>query len=111
MTGGRNRSPHNFKDQEITDLRKIHYCLAKGNYTSIIFANKNKIVAKCLKSFAKTLPPGLFFRTDKSVLINLNFLEAFNDKFVIMKSGVELKLSRRQRGPLKKELKRRNLLL
>ncbi|MBL7701946.1 MAG: response regulator transcription factor [Ferruginibacter sp.] len=60
------------------DINDIIHLEANSNYTFIHFLNKPKITAsKTLKEFEEILPPGIFFRTHHSHLINLNYIKRY----------------------------------
>ncbi len=98
------------KTKKILDLRKIIYCESESNYTHVHFRGHNILVSKTLNSFESTLPPGLFFRIHKSIVINTNFVTDLNDLSVILLSKIELKVARRRKSALIRELKTKYLL-
>lgn len=49
---------------------------ANSNHTNIFLNNKTKIIAsKTLKEIEELLLPDIFFRTDHSHIINLNYIK------------------------------------
>ena len=59
----------------LVDPQDIIYIQADGNYSEIIFSKDRKeLVTQQLGSLIEMLPPGRFFRTSRSALINLDYL-------------------------------------
>jgi DNA-binding LytR/AlgR family response regulator len=81
------------------------------NYTEIHFVDGHKLmVATTLKKLEKRFAfCGIFFRTHKSFLINLNYIKAYNkdfaDDFVEMKNNYRVALSRRRKGAFEERIK------
>ena len=65
----------------LLDTEKIVYCQANGNYTEI-FLNTSitETVTQQLGQFEKLLPQDIFFRINRSAIINLNYLSKINRK-------------------------------
>lgn len=60
------------------NIADIVHLEANGNYTTIYFSNRPKLVAsKTLKDFEDLLPVDIFFRTHHSHLINLNYIKRY----------------------------------
>ena len=82
-------------------IEDIMYCLGEGTYTTFhMVDNKQKVVSKNLKVFEDKLSPFLFFRLNKSSLINLNCLHHFSKEdggYVVMKDNKRLSISRNQK--------------
>ena len=95
----------------ILDTEKIVYCQANGNYTEI-FLNTSitETVTQQLGQVEKLLPPDIFFRIDRSAIINLNYLSKINRKnktceLIAGKEKYTLKATREQLKSLgKKEI-------
>jgi two-component system LytT family response regulator len=69
---------------------------AAENYSLIyLLEGKTIIIAKTLKKFEAELVPS-FFRINRSVLININFINSSLGDQVIMKNGQRFKVSRRR---------------
>jgi DNA-binding LytR/AlgR family response regulator len=92
MGGRQNANP-----QEIILLQ------ADINYTNVLFSNGRKlVVATTLKELEKRFSTCTdFFRTHKSYLININYINSYNiageDEFVQMKNGYRATISRRKK--------------
>jgi LytTr DNA-binding domain len=74
---------------------------ALGNYVKIHLENKVIIFYNTLNNLVKRLPQGLFFRANRSFLVNLNFVATIknSDKGMIkliLKNKFEVELSQRQ---------------
>jgi two-component system LytT family response regulator len=108
--GYENMSPRRRTTKKIFDLRKILYCESDRNYTHVYFKGHDIVVSKSLNNFESTLPSGLFFRIHRSLIINTGFVTDLNDASVILLSKIELKVARRRRSALIKELKSKYLV-
>lgn len=99
-------------ETNIVDFNEIIYCKAEGNYTRIYFQNMNIIVTKVLKCYESILPTGIFIRIHKSYIVNINFILCFKgNKRVLLKTNIELPVSRRRRSFIVKELSRSYLIV
>ncbi|HTN16695.1 MAG TPA: LytTR family DNA-binding domain-containing protein [Chitinophagaceae bacterium] len=79
----------------------IIHLTAKGSYTSI-FCKQNRTIlsSHSLKEHEEILPPGCFFRTHHSHIINLLHIKHFHrgdGGYIIMTDNTEIALSRRKR--------------
>ena len=108
--GYENMFPRIKKTKKILDLRKIIYCKSDRNYTHVYFKGYDIVVSKSLNNFESTLPHGLFFRIHRSLIINTGFVTDLNDASVILLSRIELKVARRRRSALIKEIKTKYLV-
>mgnify|MGYP002350951452 FL=1 len=83
----------------IVNTDEIIYLEADSNYTTLYLADGKRIIAtRTLGEFEKILDDR-FFRTHKSVIININFLlgySSFQGSTVEMKNGANLIISRRK---------------
>ena len=69
---------------------------AAENYSIVhLVDGKTLIIAKTLKKFETELVSG-FFRINRSILVNLNFIISSIGDQVIMKNGQRFKISRRR---------------
>jgi DNA-binding LytR/AlgR family response regulator len=74
-------------------LDEIKYIQSEGNYLNIFTENCNKhLIRSSIKSILNYLPEKTFFQTQKSHVINLNFLEEIGPSSVIV-SSTELPLA------------------
>lgn len=79
-------------------ISQILYCKANVNYTIVhMFNGQEMLVAKTLKEFSQLLPESIFFRSHKSYLINLNFIDCYNreNDLVSLVDGTEIPLATR----------------
>ena len=65
-------------------FKEIRYIKAEGNYIRIQTTGKNLMIRSSLGSFKETLPPGKFFQTQKSYIINLDHLDSITGNEVIL---------------------------
>ena len=69
---------------------------AAENYSIVhLIDGKTLIIAKTLKKFETELVSG-FFRINRSILVNLNFINTTIGDQVIMRNGQRFKISRRR---------------
>ncbi len=82
--------------------------IADGNYTNVIVANQNKIVAtKPLKYFNSVFDNQKdFFRISKSCIVNKRYISAFNKSTssIELQNKMELEVSRRRKKDFIQEL-------
>ncbi len=82
--------------------KEITACLANGNYTKIILANKEEIVvSKKLKVVEDKLNENSFCRIHNSHIINITHLKDFNnsgEQKVTMENGLKLEVSKRKKA-------------
>ena len=82
-------------------LDDIIHIKAEDNYTEFIFKNKKKaLVCKPLKEYDELLSCNGFFRTHKSHLVNLKYVEKYsrNDGgYIIMENNDRIAISRRKK--------------
>lgn len=85
-------------------VRQIVRCASDGNYTTVHFEDKSKLlVAKTLKDLEELLAPYTFERIHKSHLINLDHLRRYFNRFsgeVEMSDGAVLPVSQRKKTQL-----------
>ncbi len=90
-----NQGSRFLKEQEITA------CIASGNYTKIVLANKDEVVvSKKLKTVEDKLNESRFCRIHNSHIINIEHLKDFNhsgDQKVTMSNGLQLEVSKRKK--------------
>lgn len=60
----------------------IHLAKANGNYIEVHTRDKKHLIKGTLGSFVETLPPGMFFQTHRSYLINIEKIDAIGGNFV-----------------------------
>lgn len=96
------------KGSHIIKTKDIMYCIAEGNYTSIVLHDQPQIVvSKNLKFFEEKLNPVNFYRIHKSNLINLNYLKLLSNDdggHIVMSDGKTLSISRDKKRKLLKRI-------
>jgi two-component system LytT family response regulator len=82
-------------------VKNIVRCASDGNYTTVFFEDKSKLlVAKTLKDLESLLSPHQFERIHKSHLINLEHLRRYYNRFsgeVEMSDGAVLPVAQRKK--------------
>jgi two-component system LytT family response regulator len=85
-------------------VRNIIRCTSDGNYTTVFFEDKSKLlVAKTLKELEALLLPYPFERIHKSHLINIDHLRRYINRFsgeVEMSDGIVLPVAQRKKTKL-----------
>lgn len=85
-------------------VKNIVRCASDGNYTTVFFEDKSKLlVAKTLKDLEMLLAPHSFERIHKSHLINLDHLKRYYNRFsgeVEMSDGAILPVAQRKKTQL-----------
>jgi two-component system LytT family response regulator len=91
--------------------QNIEYCYAINSHCGLVtFSKKEYIVEKSLLDLQKMLPIKQFYRTDKSYLVNINYIRQFvrtSESFLIMKNGAKIPVSHRMTPHFAKDLNRR----
>jgi two-component system LytT family response regulator len=85
------------KGPDLVRLRMEEILYLEGNGTYTFFHTKNKMIlsAKNLGYWEGVLGDG-FKRIHRKYLVNCVHIQLFNEKSVIMSSGIELEISRRR---------------
>ncbi len=78
---------------------EIDWIEAEGDYVRLHVGPDHHLLRDTMKSLEDQLDPTSFARTHRSVIVNINRIEAFQpsphgDHRIILKDGTELKLSR-----------------
>ena len=85
----------------IVDTKEVIRCESDESYTKFFLADqKHIIVSKNLIEYDNMLQDFGFFRTHRSHLINLSYIDHFSKKdggYVVMKDGAEIPISRRNK--------------
>ena len=82
-------------------LREINRIVVDGNYVKVWFRDQRAMLARTLSALEARLDPGLFFRANRSQIINLDFIESVEVGLggrlhVQLRGGPEVEISRRQ---------------
>ena len=83
---------------EVSHLRLLE---SEGNYTRIVFENERPLLLRSLNTFEVRLDPKIFFRANRSQIINLKWIDKIEPWFsgslrVTLKGGKHVDLSRRK---------------
>ncbi len=85
----------------VIDTKEIMRCESEESYTRFFLTdNKHILVSKNLIEFDNLLQEFGFFRTHRSHLINLSYIDHFSKKdggYVVMKDGAQIPISRRKK--------------
>jgi DNA-binding LytR/AlgR family response regulator len=80
--------------------------VAQKDYTQITLSDGNKLKTICtLSSFEQQLPPGLFFRVQRSYLVSLKHVKSYTSSTVILSTGDEAPIGRGVRESFIESLK------
>ncbi len=82
-------------------LQDIYLIETVGNYSRVYFDNKKPLLHKSLNILEEKLPEELFFRANRSQIINLNYIKEIHPNFksklfLYLKQGNEIEISTRQ---------------
>lgn len=86
------------------DVKEIVNIAAEGNYTCVYTKKGEKImVSRIIKEFEELLSPDMFFRTHKSHIVNLQYIEQFKRQVesLVLINGKEVPIARRRKEKLK----------
>jgi len=72
----------------------IYYVEANGNMVTIFTKNRNFTIRKSMKDMEEKLPSNLFFRVQKSFIVQLAQIENFNTKEINLQMGAVLQVGR-----------------
>lgn len=83
---------------EVSHLRLLE---SEGNYTRIVFEKERPLLLRSLNTFETRLDPKIFFRANRSQIINLKWIDKIEPWFsgtlrVTLKGGKHVDLSRRK---------------
>jgi two-component system LytT family response regulator len=90
----------------IVRLTDIFLLESEGNYTRLLFSGERPLIPRSLASIQEKLDPHIFFRANRSQIINLRAVEGVEDRIdgrivVRMPRGIQVEISRRQSSQLK----------
>lgn len=85
---------------QVIPYNEILYCQASENYTNIYTINgESLLITKSLKTFEEILPPLIFFRIHKSILLNINYIKSFSRKnglIITLETGHKFEVATRR---------------
>jgi two-component system LytT family response regulator len=87
----------------------IYLLESEGNYTRICFKSERPLIAKSLAALEARLDPLIFFRTGRSQIVNLKWVEKVEtgpagNLVITLRSGQTVAASRRQSAALREAL-------
>jgi two-component system, LytTR family, response regulator len=87
----------------------IYLLESEGNYTRICFKSERPSIAKSLAALEAALDPAIFFRTSRSQIVNLKWIEKVEtgpagNLVITLRTGQTIAASRRQSAALKEAL-------
>lgn len=88
--------------EELLRVKDIIFCEGQKNYY-IVYTTSGKTY-KCrgtLGSIEKNLNKFDFYRVQSSYIVNLEHIESFDNKFIIMNNGINISISRRKHSEFK----------
>lgn len=92
------------------NTRNIEYCYAKQSYSVIVtYTKKEILVSKSLKELQEILPESQFYRTHKSFLVNIYYIQKFvraNESYVHLENGVKIPVSVRISSAITNDIKK-----
>ncbi|MDN4502479.1 LytTR family DNA-binding domain-containing protein [Alteromonadaceae bacterium BrNp21-10] len=93
----------------LVKLQQVQLFESIGNYTRLYFEQHKPMIYKSLSQVEKRLPEPMFFRANRSELINMQYVNnveiALNSNLLIhLQNGKIIELSRRQAAEFKKRM-------
>lgn len=90
-------------------LKEVRLFEVDGNHTRIFFEENNPLIARSLNYMEQRLDPRVFFRANRQQIINLQWIDKIVPWFsgnlkVVLKTGEEIEISRRQANKFKELL-------
>lgn len=79
---------------ERVPYENIYYVEANGNMVTIFTKAKNYSIRKSMKDMEDKLPTNMFLRVQKSFIVQLNQIDSFNTKDIVLKSGDVIQVGR-----------------
>jgi len=82
-------------------LKDIHFIESLENYARLYFGSNKAMIKRSLNLLAEKLDPKVFFRVNRSQMININYIKEihpyFNNKLqIILTTGEKIEVSSRQ---------------
>jgi len=99
LTGNRTSKKLVLNTQEtvhVVNSDEITRCESDGSYTLVYFQDRKIMISRKLKDFEEMLTGLSFYRSHRSHLINLNFVDRYEKKdggYIIMKDNASIPLS------------------
>ena len=93
---------------KMVNLESILYFQADSNYTTVYTNDHSKyLVSRTLKEFHEMLEHTIFFRSHKSYVLNLNYVDRYvrgQGGYLVLKNGSQIPVARAQKNKLLKRL-------
>ena len=93
------------------NTRNIEYCYANKSYSVVVTSTQKEItVSKSLKELQELLPESQFYRTHKSYLTNIYYIQKFvraKESYVLLESGIKIPVSVRVTSVITKDIKKK----
>lgn len=105
------RKPYNKKTIEVKSqignvpipMKKVNY-IEVFNKTSVIYLSHTEIrTHSSLDSIMQKLDTDIFFRPQRSYIVNMNYIESFYSDYIVLKNKLRIQLSRKNKTSLKKQ--------
>lgn len=80
---------------------EIQYVQSENVYINVYLKDNRYLIRKKLSDIENQMPKQMFYKPHRSYLINFKFVNSFDGKKILMKSGVEIPLSRGKRNDFK----------
>jgi len=97
----------------LVNTRNIEYCYAKNNHAVVVMnSQKEFLVTKSLKELQGLLTEKKFYRTHKTYLMNIHYIQKFvraKENYIVMESGVIIPVSIRITNFLPDEIRKKLL--
>jgi two-component system LytT family response regulator len=97
----------------LVNTRNIEYCYAKNNHAVVVMnSQKEFLVTKSLKELQGLLTEKKFYRTHKTYLMNIHYIQKFvraKENYIVMESGVIIPVSIRITNSLPDEIRKKLL--
>ena len=89
----------------------IEYCYAKNSYSVVVMnTQKEFTVPKSLKELQEILPEKQFYRTHKSFLVNIYYIQKFvrgKENYLLLSGGIKIPVSVRVTSVISKDIRRK----
>ncbi|MGQ1784081.1 MULTISPECIES: LytR/AlgR family response regulator transcription factor [unclassified Saccharicrinis] len=95
---------------EMENSRNIEYCYAEQAYSvAVMYSGRKITISKPLKDLELLLPGNQFYRTHKSYLINIHYIQKFTkgkQSYVILRSGEKIPVAVRNVSAFAKDIQK-----
>jgi two-component system LytT family response regulator len=91
---------HSSDGNSFVEISEIIYLQGDNNYTYIFTQKRKYALAKTLKEFEEILSEDGFFRSHKSIIVNLNEIKSIDADQIVLKNNLRVAVSRRRKQEL-----------